>query len=130
MVEQPRNQVSEMLFDKFPDPSAFQCWKTSFKTEVCSCSSFPTDAMLWIKEVEMVESVDDLKTSQSIEGHRFPNFEMLDAQDCVCFEKDHHEPLLQKGDSAWWSTGRRCKTDFSAEDRLHEDLRMLPSYCS
>ena len=52
MVQQPRNQVSEMLFNKFPDPSAFQCWKTSFKTEVCSCSSFPTDAMLWIKEVE------------------------------------------------------------------------------
>ena len=58
--------------DKFPNPLTFQCWKTSFKTEVCCCSSFPTEAMLWIKEVEMVESVDDPKTSQSIGGHRFP----------------------------------------------------------
>ena len=45
MVEQPKNQFSEMHFEKFPDPSTFQCWKTSFKTEVCSCSSFPTDAV-------------------------------------------------------------------------------------
>ena len=64
MVEQPRNQVSEMHFGKFPDPSTFQFWKTSFKTEVCSCSSFPTHAVLWTKEVEMVESADDLKMSQ------------------------------------------------------------------
>ena len=28
----------------------------------------------------MVESVDDLKISQSIGGHRFPNSEMLDAK--------------------------------------------------
>ena len=37
--------------------------------------------MLWIKEVEMVESVDDLKSSRSIQGcTHFPNFEMLDAR--------------------------------------------------
>ena len=40
MVELPRDQVPEMHFDKFPDPYTFQCWKTSFETEVCSCSSF------------------------------------------------------------------------------------------
>ena len=53
----------KMHFEKFSDPSSFQGWKKSSKTEVCSCSSFPTDAMLWIKEVEIVESVDDLETS-------------------------------------------------------------------
>ena len=26
-----------------------QCWKTNFKTEVCSCSGCPTGAMLWVK---------------------------------------------------------------------------------
>ena len=65
LVEQPRNQVSEMHFDKFPIPSTFQCWKTSFKTEVCSCSGY-SEAMHWIKEAEMVESVNDLESSQSI----------------------------------------------------------------
>ena len=80
MVEQPRNQVSEMYFDQFPAPSAFHCWKTSFKTEVCSCSTYASEAMRWLKKVELADSVDDLKTSLSIQGNRIPNFEMLDAK--------------------------------------------------
>ena len=36
--------------------------------------------MLWIKEVEMVESVDDLKSSRSIKGTHGPDFELLDAR--------------------------------------------------
>ena len=36
--------------------------------------------MLWIKKVEMVESVDDLKSSRSIRGTPGPNFELLDAR--------------------------------------------------
>ena len=71
MVKQPRNQVTEMHFDEFPDP---------FKFSVFHRSSFPTDTMLWIKEVEMVESVSGLKTPQSTGGHRFPKFQMLDAK--------------------------------------------------
>ena len=34
--------------------------------------------MLWIKEVELVDSVDDLKTSCSVRGIHMPNFEVLD----------------------------------------------------
>ena len=34
--------------------------------------------MLWIKEVEMVESVDDLKSSRSMKGTHGPDFELLD----------------------------------------------------
>ena len=49
------------IFDKFPTPVTFACWKIRFKTEVCTCSQFPTEAMQWIKEMEMVDSVDDIK---------------------------------------------------------------------
>ena len=56
------------------------CWKIRFKNEVCICSQFPTEAMLWIKEVEMVDSVDDVKSSRSIRGTHGPNFEVLDAR--------------------------------------------------
>ena len=55
-----------LILTKFPTPATFACWKIRFKTEVCTCSQFPTEAMHWIKEVEMVESVDDLKSSRSI----------------------------------------------------------------
>ena len=36
--------------------------------------------MLWIKEVELVDSVDDLKSSCSVRGIRMPDFEVLDAK--------------------------------------------------
>ena len=60
-ADQQRLQISDLQFDKFTTPATFACWKIRFKTEVCTCSQFPTEAMLWIKEVEMVDSVDDLK---------------------------------------------------------------------
>ena len=36
--------------------------------------------MLWIKEVEMVDPVDDLRSSLTVEGIRMPDFEVLDAR--------------------------------------------------
>ena len=75
-----RLQISDLHFDKFPTPATFACWKIRFKTEVCTCSQFPTEAMHWIKEVEMVDSADDYKSSSSIRGISMPNFEVLDAR--------------------------------------------------
>ena len=46
MIENPRSQISDLHFDKFLDTSGFQCWKTNFQTEVCSCSGCVTLAML------------------------------------------------------------------------------------
>ena len=37
--------------------------------------------------MEMLESVDDLKTSRSIGGRRFPNVEMLDAKSASALKK-------------------------------------------
>ena len=51
-ADQQRLQISDLHFDKFPTPATFACWKIRFKTEVCTCSQFPTEAMQWIKEVE------------------------------------------------------------------------------
>ena len=47
------------ILTKFHNPATFACWKITFKTEVCICSQFFTEAMQWIKEVELVDSVDD-----------------------------------------------------------------------
>ena len=40
--------------DKIPAPSSFVCWKIRFRNQATTCSDFPSEAMLWIKEVEMV----------------------------------------------------------------------------
>ena len=39
-----------------------------------TCSQFPTEAMQWIKEVELVDSVDELRSSLSTRGISMPNF--------------------------------------------------------
>ena len=57
LVDYQRPQISELHFDKFPAPSTFSCWKIRFKTEVCNCSGSPSEAMLWIKEVEIVDKL-------------------------------------------------------------------------
>ena len=79
-ADQQRLQILDLHFDNFPTPATFACWKIRFKTEVCTCSQFPMEAMQWIKEVEMVDSVDDLKSSSSTRGISMPNFEVLDAR--------------------------------------------------
>ena len=66
-ADQQRLQILDLHFDKFPTPATFACWKIRFKIEVCTCSQFPTEAMQWIKEVEMFDSVDDLKSYHQYE---------------------------------------------------------------
>ena len=41
-ADQQRLQISDPHFDKFPTPATFACWKIRFKTEVCTCSQFPS----------------------------------------------------------------------------------------
>ena len=79
-ADQQRLQISDLHVDKFPTPTTFACWKIRFNTEVCTCSQFATEDMLWIKEVEMVESVDDFTSSRCIKGTLGQDFELLDAR--------------------------------------------------
>ena len=50
-------------FDKFPTPVTFACWKIRFKTEVCTCSQFPAEAVQWIKKVEFVDSLGEFRSA-------------------------------------------------------------------
>ena len=80
-ADQQRLQISDLHFDKITTPATFVCWKIRFKTEVCTCSQFHTEAMHWIKEVEMVDSVDDfLNLRLSVREIRMPDFEVLEAR--------------------------------------------------
>ena len=80
MVGQQRQQISELQFDKFPYPQSFLVLKIRLKTQGTTCSDFPSAAMLWIKEVEKIDSVDELKSSRSVKGKHFPKFEVLDSK--------------------------------------------------
>ena len=95
-ADQQRLQISDLHFEKFPTPATFACWKIRFKTEVCTCSQFPTEAMQWIKEVELVDSVDDLRSSSSTRGISMPNFEVLDARIASALNKIIHNSHFKR----------------------------------
>ena len=86
--------------------------------------------MLWIKEVEMVESVDDLKSSSSVRETQMPNFEVLDARIASALNRiiqnSHFKRRIsleeQKGPEAGPFPSRQA-------DRL-PDLRVLPGHWS
>ena len=128
-ADQQRLQISDLHFDKFLTPATFACWKIRFKTEVCTCSQFLSEAMHWIKEVEMVDSVDGLKSSSSVRGILMPNFEVLDARIASALNRIiHNAPFCgvsletrkaqKRGPFPSWKT-----------DRL-PDLRVLPGHRS
>ena len=112
-ADRQRLQISDLHFDKFPTRATFACWKIRFKTEVCTCSQFPTEAMMWIKEVEMVESVEDLKSFCSVRGLRMPDLEVLDAKIASALNQIIHNTRFKRKVSLEEITK---KTAFSEED--------------
>ena len=52
--------------------------------------------MIWIKEVEMVDSVDDLKSSSSVRGIQMPNFEVLDARIASALNRITHDTQFKR----------------------------------
>ena len=74
--------------------------------------------MHWIKEVEMVDSVDDLKSLCSVRGIRMPDFEVLDAKIASALNRIIHlYPLQEKGQSGG-TKGPEAGPFSFAEDRL------------
>ena len=87
--------------------------------------------MLWIKEVEMVDSVDELKSSRSIAGKEFPEFWSGGRENCFCFEQDHPEfPLQKEGQSGGTESPERWSFSSRKADRLHDLGLLLSHWCS
>ena len=116
-ADQQRLQISDLHIDKFPTPITFACWKIRFKTEVCTCSQFTTEAMQWIKEVELVDSVAELRSSSSTRGISMSNFEVLDARIASALDKIIHIPNSKENQSGG-TKGPRSSTISFAADRL------------
>ena len=52
--------------------------------------------MQWIKEVELVDSVDELRSSSSTRGISMPNFEVLDARIASALNKIIHNSQFKR----------------------------------
>ena len=75
----------------------------------------------------MVGSVDDLKTSQSIVEHRFPNFEMLHAKIASALKKIITSVLQEENQSGRPESTNEGPISQRKTDSSY-DLRILPSY--
>ena len=51
---------------------------------------------LWIKEVEMVDSVDESRSSSSVRGISMPNFEVLDVRIASALNKIIHNSHFKR----------------------------------
>ena len=127
-ADQQRLQISDLHFDNFPAPATFACWKIRFKTEVCTCSHFPTEAMHWIKEVEMADSVDDPKSSSSVRGIRMPDFEVLDARIASALNRIIHNSHFKRRISLEEQQGPEAEPFPSRQTDCLLDLRILPGH--
>ena len=129
-ADQQRLQILDLHFDKFPTPATFACWKIRFKTEVGTCSQFPEEAMQWIKEVEMVDSVDDFKSSSSIRGISMPNFEVLDARIASALNKIIHSSHFKRRISLEEQKAQKQGCFLLRKADCLLDLRVLPGHRS
>ena len=72
--------------------------------------------MHWIKEVEMVDSVDELKSSSSVRGIRMPDFEVLDARIASALNRIIHNSHFKRRVSLEEQKAQKRTVSF-AEDR-------------
>ena len=86
--------------------------------------------MLWIKEVEMVDSVDDLMSSSSKRGIQMPNFEVLDARIASALNKIIHNSHFQKKNESGGTKGPEAGPFPSRQADCFLDLGVLPSHRS
>ena len=85
--------------------------------------------MLWIKEVEMVEAVDDLKSSCSLRGTQGPDFEVLDAKIVSALNRIIHNTRFKK-DQSGGTKGPEAGPFPSWQTDCLPDLRILPGHWS
>ena len=70
-------------------------------------------------------------TSQSIEGHVFPDLEVIDAEDSVCFEEDHPKSVLPKKNQCGRAACSKIRQSSSRKTSGLYDLLAFSSYwCS
>ena len=73
--------------------------------------------MQWIKEVELVDSVDELRSSSSIRGIQMPNFEVLDARIASALNRIIHNSHFKRRISLEGTKGPEAGSFSFVEDR-------------
>ena len=84
--------------------------------------------MLWINEVEMVDSVDDLMYSSAFRGIQMPNFEVLDARIASALNKIIHNSHFKRRISLEEQMAQKQDRFLRGRQIAYTDLRVLPGH--
>ena len=85
---------------------------------------------MWIKEVELVDSVDGLKSSLSVRGIRMPNFEVLVARIAAALNRINHNSHFKRWVSLEEQKAQKAGPFPSRKTDRLPDLRVLPGHRS
>ena len=55
-----KKEAARIEFEKILYSNSFVIWKMHFASEFCSSSSFPTEAMVWINEIDSARNMNEL----------------------------------------------------------------------
>ena len=86
--------------------------------------------MQWIEEVELVDSVDELRSSSSVRGISMPNFEVLGARRASALNKIIHNSHFKRRISLEEQKGPEAGPFPLWQTDCLLDLRLLPGHWS
>ena len=86
--------------------------------------------MLWIKEVELVDSVGDLKSSCSVKGIQMPNIQVLDARIASALNRIIHNSHFKRRISLEEEQAEKEDRFCRGRQICLLDLRILPGHWS
>ena len=84
--------------------------------------------MQWLKEVELVDSVDEMRSSSTSRGISMPNFEVLDARIASALNKIIHNSHFKRKISLEEQKGPEAGQFPSRQTDCVLDLRLLPGH--
>ena len=84
--------------------------------------------MLWIEEVELVESVEDLKSSCSVRGIRMPDFEVFDGKIASALNRIIHNTRFKREVSLEERKAQKRGPFLPRKTDSLPDLRVLPGH--
>ena len=71
-----KNEAKIIDFEKLPEFKLIRNFE-DFKSEVCSRSRFPTEAMVWINEIDAARNMAEINSSSSILVRTIQKLRML-----------------------------------------------------
>ena len=107
----------ERVLESGRKSATFLVWKTRFKTEVSSGSDFPSETVFFVKEVEMVDSLDELKILAISLWRGFSKLRDAGREDCLGCEQDHPDFPVQEEGQPRGAESPKKRTGFHEEDR-------------